>query len=394
MRIRLTKDFEIPDRYKLELYRRAPELGPRILFFSGGTALRKTSNALINYTHNSIHLMTPFDSGGSSAVLRKAFGMPAVGDIRNRLMALADQSVKGSPEIFQIFAYRLPTQLDQAVLREELQTMADGTHSMVESIPDPMRKIIRTHFQQFLEVMPDDFDLRGASIGNLVLAAGYLSNRNRLAPVIYIFSKLAQVCGSVHPTVNEDLHLAVKLKNGTIIVGQHNITGKEVPPLASPVQDIWLTNSLDSEISVRTEVSSKIIKRIAEADLICYPPGSFYSSIIANLLPDGVGKAVAANSCPKVFVPNTGHDPEAEGVTMTEQVRLIKEHLHRSGAPHNSEILGHVIVDSTYGDYFGGINKKELKELDVAVIDCPLITEQSKPYLDEHRLSEVLLSLT
>jgi CofD-related protein of GAK system len=394
MRIRLTRDFEIPDRYKLELYRRAPELGPRILFFSGGTALRKTSNALINYTHNSIHLMTPFDSGGSSAILRKAFGMPAVGDIRNRLMALADQSVKGSPEIFQIFAYRLPTQVDQAVLREELQTMADGTHSMVESIPDPMRKIIRTHFQQFLEVMPDDFDLRGASIGNLVLAAGYLSNRNRLDPVIYIFSKLAQVCGSVHPTVNEDLHLAVKLKNGTVIVGQHNITGKEVPPLTSPVRDIWLTDSLESEMSVRTEVSNKIIKRIAEADLICYPLGSFYSSIIANLLPYGVGKAVAANSCPKVFVPNTGYDPEADGITVTEQVRLIKEHLHRSGAPHNSEILGHVIVDSTYGDYFGGINKRELKELGVTVIDCPLVTEQSKPYLDENRLSEVLLSLT
>ena len=50
---------------------------------------------LPRYTHNSTHLITPFDSGGSSASLREAFGMLSVGDLRNRLLALADD---GSPE--------------------------------------------------------------------------------------------------------------------------------------------------------------------------------------------------------------------------------------------------------------------------------------------------------
>ena len=45
---------------------------PRILFFSGGTALRETSRKLVRHTRNSIHLVTPFDSGGSSAVIRQA----------------------------------------------------------------------------------------------------------------------------------------------------------------------------------------------------------------------------------------------------------------------------------------------------------------------------------
>ena len=38
---------------------------------------------LKHYTHNSIHLITPFDSGGSSAVIRRTFRVLSVGDIRN-----------------------------------------------------------------------------------------------------------------------------------------------------------------------------------------------------------------------------------------------------------------------------------------------------------------------
>ncbi|MGE4294032.1 MAG: 2-phospho-L-lactate transferase CofD family protein, partial [Desulfovibrio sp.] len=93
MRIRVAREVLVPDRIKLERYRQVPALGPRVLFFSGGTALRDTSAELVRYTHNSVHIITPFDSGGSSAILRKAFDMPAVGDIRNRLMALADTSL-------------------------------------------------------------------------------------------------------------------------------------------------------------------------------------------------------------------------------------------------------------------------------------------------------------
>ena len=78
----------------------AAEAGPAILFFSGGTALRGLSRHLLRHTRNSIHLSTPFDSGGSSASIRKAFHMPAVGDLRNRLVALADPAISGRPEIF------------------------------------------------------------------------------------------------------------------------------------------------------------------------------------------------------------------------------------------------------------------------------------------------------
>ena len=68
---------------------------PKIVFFSGGTALREVASCLTQYTKNATYLITPFDSGGSSAVLRQAFSMPAVGDLRSRLISLADRT---SPE--------------------------------------------------------------------------------------------------------------------------------------------------------------------------------------------------------------------------------------------------------------------------------------------------------
>ena len=58
----------LPDPTRVERCARLPELGPKVLFFSGGTALRDVSRRLKRYTHNSIHLITPFDSGGSSGL--------------------------------------------------------------------------------------------------------------------------------------------------------------------------------------------------------------------------------------------------------------------------------------------------------------------------------------
>ena len=82
MSLRLSRVPIIPDLVRVARYQRAPELGPRLLFFSGGTALREVSQILTDYTHNSFHLITPFVAGGNSATLRRAFGMISVGDFR------------------------------------------------------------------------------------------------------------------------------------------------------------------------------------------------------------------------------------------------------------------------------------------------------------------------
>lgn len=395
MKLQVSRSVRLPDPVKLARFRRTPELGPRVLFFSGGTALRPLSQALLDYTHNSIHLITPFDSGGSSAVLRNAFSMPAVGDLRNRLMALADRTVRGNPAIFELFAHRLPKDAGQADLREQLDALVRGKTKLVRDIPDPMRKIIRNHLRFFVERMPDDFDLRGASVGNLILTGGYFNNGRHIDPVIYLFGKLVEVRGHVRPVVNEDLHLRADLEDGTVVVGQHLITGKETAPLVSPVRRLSLCKGPDDPEPVTPQVQSKIREAIGSAELICYPMGSFYSSVLCNLLPGGVAGAVSDTDCPKVYVPNTGHDPEQTGMTLLSSVRVLLDTL-QAGCPPDTprdRLLNFVLLDSGRGGYPEPLELERIRRMGVEILDAPLVTDDSAPLLDETAVIEHLLSL-
>ena len=320
--VRVSRSVKIPDALKISRYRKVPELGPKILFFSGGSALNATSRVLKLYTHNSIHLVTPFDSGGSSAKLRQAFEMPSIGDLRSRLMALADETVTGHPEIYRLFTYRLPVDEHDDRLFERLERLARAKDPLVRAISNPMRRLIRNQLGFFLKYMPRDFNLRGASIGNLILAGGYLNNHQHLDPIIFLFSKLVNVQGTVRAIINDNIHLGADLADGSRVIGQHNLTGKETAPLSSPIKRLFLSESLEGFTPVSAKLRAKNRRLVVGADLICYPPGSFYTSMLANLLPKGVGLAIAANGSPKVYIPNLGQDPE---IRYTADGRPIRE---------------------------------------------------------------------
>lgn len=393
--LRITRAVRLPDPMRVALYQRSPELGPKILFFSGGTALRETCQKLVRYTHNSIHLITPFDSGGSSAVLREAFELLAVGDMRNRLLALADRSIQGHPEVFELFAFRFPNDADNDVLRRRLAEMIDGDDPKVSPVPDPMRKLIRNHLRFFTEKMPADFDLRGANIGNLILVGGYLNHNRHIDPVVFLFSKLVNVRGIVRPTTNHDLHLVAELEGGEVIRGQHLLTGKETEPIRSKVARLFLTDREASGKVVTTTIRNKVRELITSADLICYPMGSFYSSVIANLLVDGVGQAIAETDVPKVYVPNTTADPEQLGLPVADQVRVLLEYLSRSCTDSQpaSTLLHYVLVDFEHSG-MAQHDIEAIESLGVQVVDTPLVSELSAPSIDGDQLAQVLVSLT
>jgi len=320
--------------------------------------------------------------------------MPAIGDVRNRLMALADRSLLGNHEIFALFAHRLPKKGRPDTLHKEVNRLAKGNHRLVADIQDPMRKIIRHHLSVLLEKMPEDFDLRGASIGNLVLAAGYLENRRHMDPVIFMFSKLVQVRGIVRPVVNRYLHLIAELENGERVKGQHLLTGKEVPPITSKVARVYLSEDVVDAQEVQTAIRSKMEQLIAQADLICYPMGSFYSSLIANFLPKGVGRAVKQNPCPKVYIPSTGIDPETYGFSVKEQVEALVGYLKKDDPGHmrTEDVLNFVLLDTEERNYGRKISRNGMERLGVEVIHCPLVTRKSAPYVDAERLVPLLLS--
>ncbi len=391
----VTRAVTLPDPIRVARSLRTPELGPRILFFSGGSALRAISRTLKLYTHNSIHLITPFDSGGSSAHLRAAFGMLSVGDLRNRLMALADESVQGNPAIYSLFSHRFPQHESNATLRGWLEQMVLGEADLVFAVPQPMRQLIQHHLQLFVENMPDHFDLRGASIGNLLLAGGYLNQSRDIDSVIFLFSKLVEVRGLVQPIVDVDLHLAAYLEDGSEVVGQHELTGKEGPTLASRVEELRLVSSLKQPAPAEVAIPAKVRDLIQSAEVLCYPIGSFYSSLIANLLPKGVGKAIQGTYCPKIYIPNMGKDPEQVGMRLSDTIETLLHQLQRDTGEGllPSDFLHYVLVDTQRGHYDIELDRERVESLGVRWLDVPLVETQGDIHIDPLRVTEVLLSL-
>ena len=394
--IHVTRAIQIPDPLRLGRYRKAPEFGPHILFFSGGTALNAVSQVLKSYSYNSIHMVTPFDSGGSSAVLRKAFEMPSIGDIRSRLMSLADETITGLPEVYALFTHRFNKGTENTELLVQLEAMCAGKDDLVRAVPNPMRRLIRTQLGYFREAMPASFDLRGASIGNLILAGGYLNNHQHLDPIIFLFSKLVNVRGTVRAIVNDNLSLGADLDDGSRIIGQHRLTGKEQATLTSPIKQLFLSADTESLLPARAKLRKKNRKLITNAELICYPPGSFYTSLIANLLPDGVGMAIAGNDCPKVYIPNLGHDPEQIGMTMDSSIQTLLRYLRADAGSkrETGHLLNFVLFDSRYESHLNPVSAGLPDEPGIQLIDTKLVSKSSAPFYDPELLVSALLSLT
>lgn len=354
---------------------------PRAVFFTGGTALRALSQTLAKSNLSAVHLVTTFDSGGSTAVLRKTFAIPAVGDLRNRLLALANLSVTGD-KLVNFCASRIPADLSPAEARRALWNYANPNASPWPDLPRKKAMILWGCLQLFLKRMPPDFDARGASVGNLMLAGAYLEHNRDFGPALRLFANVLETRGVVLPITDANLHLAAKLRDGSVVVGQHLL---KKPAL--PIDNLFLTvrepgaPAKAEAVACRPPILPEAAEYIARAELLCYPMGSFYSSVIANLLPAGVGRAAATSSGAKVFIPNSGVDPELSGITLVEQAKIILRRLREDapGAP-TSALLQYVLLDPNSGRYPGGFNEKvenDLRELGLKVVRRNVVWENN-----------------
>lgn len=274
-----------------------------------------------------------------------------------------------------------------------MNRLARGAHRLFEGIPESVSDIFRNHFTWFA-CNAEDFCLAGACLGNLLLATGYLRNNRRLSPVIDFFSGMVRARGLVRPVVEDSAHLAVRLQSGEVIVGQHRFAGKGGPPLTAPIASVWLAESEDAPTPARIAIQPEIADMISNADCLCYPVGSFYSSVVANLLPQGVGRAVAKNSGPKIFVPNLGTDPELAGHSVRDQVELLTA-IIRADAPgaRLSDALTHILADPAWDRYPGGIPEDWLRGQGVHVVSQPLVSDSATPLADPGLLAPALLRL-
>ena len=241
--------------------------GPKIVAIGGGTGLSTMLRGLKQYSSNLTALVTVADDGGGSGMLRDDLGMLPPGDIRNCILALAD----------------------------------------TEPI---MQKLLQYRFQ--------DGMLKGQSFGNLFLAA-MDGISDSFEEAVKKMSDVLAVTGTVLPITLDDVRLCAEIENGETILGEHNI-GHRNRESRERINKVFFNQS-----NVRP--LEEAIASIMEADIVVLGPGSLYTSIIPNLLVEGVCEALFKTRAIVVYVCNVMTQPcETEEYTLSDHIRAIEKH--------------------------------------------------------------------
>lgn len=208
-------------------------------------------------------VVTVSDDGGSSGRLREDLKMLPPGDIRNCLVALSEDEHLLS----RLFQYRF----------------AQG-------------------------------ELDGHSFGNLFLAA--LANiTGDFSQAVQMSSQILATRGRIYPATNVDVTLSACMDDGTTVHGETSISASHHrivelslnPPDAPPLPET--------------------LEAIAQADLITLGPGSLYTSLITNLLVEGIPEALATSHATRVYVCNLMTQAnESLGLTASQHIEKIQAH--------------------------------------------------------------------
>ena len=243
------------------------EAGPKIVAIGGGTGLSTMLRGLKRYTKNLTAIVTVSDDGGGSGMLRRDIGMLPPGDIRNCMESLAN----------------------------------------TEGI---MQSLLSYRFSSGV--------LRGQSFGNLLLAA-LNGVTGSFEEAVSQMGQVLAISGRVIPVTTADVRLAATFENGAYVVGESNIFGFKKK------QDCRIR--CVELLPEHPKALPAALTAIAEADIILLGPGSLYTSIIPNLLVEGIAEAIADSTAQKIYVCNImTQDGETEGYTAADHVEALFSH--------------------------------------------------------------------
>lgn len=245
--------------------RRLLARGPRIVAIGGGTGLSVLLRGLKEHTANLTAVVSVADDGGSTGRLRDQLGIPAVGDIRNCLVALAETETA-------------------------------------------MGELLQYRFGD------DDGSLTGHAMGNLLIAAMSAIDDGDFESAVREMNRVLAVRGQVAPAAGVPLTLRARLRDGTEVAGQARIMRQR------GIERVWLEPR-----DVRA--GRDALAAIAAADLVILGPGSLYTSVLATVLVPEIRAALAATRAPRVYVANTATQAgETEGYDLADHVEALAAH--------------------------------------------------------------------
>lgn len=249
---------------------------PKVVVLGGGSGISVVLRGLKYLPIELTAIVSVADDGGSSGVLRKEFNSPPPGDLRNVLIALSDVE----PIIENVFQYRF---------KEESSI---GAHPL----------------------------------GNLLIMAMNEITGN-MRDAVDKLRKLFNIKAKISPATLEKVVLYAETESGKIIEGESNI-----PYANEKIKRVFYKN--------KRKAPQENLKVLEEADLIVFGIGSLYTSLIPNLLLEGVKESLKKTKGKVVYVCNAMEQPgETQNYSAADHIKAIEEVIGKG-------IIDEVIVDS------------------------------------------------
>ncbi|MDP1609055.1 MAG: YvcK family protein [Chlamydiales bacterium] len=214
----------------------------KVVVVGGGTGNFTVLRGLKYYPLELTAVVSMADDGGSTGILRDELGVLPPGDVRQCLVALSNSS-------------RL------------------------------MRSLMNYRFE--------NGGLGGHSFGNLLLSA-LEKVTGSFERAVEEAGKILYIKGKVIPVTTHQVRLKMILNNRKVLEGE---------------KEIYLSQEIDQGyksiyLEPFAKVNSRVIEELKAADLVVIGPGGFYTSLIPNLLVDGMAQAIRTCPAKKVFVVN------------------------------------------------------------------------------------------
>jgi uncharacterized cofD-like protein len=135
------------------------------------------------------------------------------------------------------------------------------------------------------------------------------------AAAIDRLADLLSLHGRVLPSTDEDVMLRAEFHSGEMLRGETAIAAR-----GRPIKRLWL------ERSVRPVPET--VRALINADVIVVGPGSLYTSILPNLLVDGIASTISGVNAVRIYVSSSMTESgETDGFTPDDHLAVIREHV-------------------------------------------------------------------
>lgn len=237
-----------------------------IVVIGGGTGLSSMLKGMKKLEDvNLTAIVTVADDGGSTGRIRDIYNVPAVGDIRHVLCAMANEE-------------------DEGFFADLLNYRFEGNE-----------------------------DVGGHNLGNLIFLA-LMNTTGSFMGAIESISRVLKVKGTILPSTLDIVTLYAMMKDGTLVCGEKNI-----PTVANSIDHVFYKQ--------KVKPYEQALSSIQEADLIIYGIGSLYTSIMPNLIIKEISEAIRKNPCKKIYFCNAMSQPgETDHYTVQDHIRAIEKH--------------------------------------------------------------------